>query len=139
MLAYAFINALVMAANYQQVVFQRKLVGCFLVEQIAVGDEADALVPRLVARREVGRDVVVGTDQIETFTEKGIQLRSGQELEADIIETATGLKLQLLSDIEFSIDCERRDLSKCLCYKAMMFSDVPNLAYSFGYTNASWT
>jgi cation diffusion facilitator CzcD-associated flavoprotein CzcO len=85
-----------------------------------------------------GRASVV-TDHIETFTEKGIQLRSGQELEADIIVTATGLKLQLLSDIEFSVDSERRELSKCLCYKAMMFSDVPNLAYSFGYTNASWT
>jgi len=85
-----------------------------------------------------GRASVV-TDQIDTFTEKGIQLRSGQELEADIIVTATGLKLQLLSDIEFSVDGERRDLSKCLCYKAMMFSDVPNLACSFGYTNASWT
>jgi cation diffusion facilitator CzcD-associated flavoprotein CzcO len=85
-----------------------------------------------------GRASVV-TDHIETFTEKGIQLRSGQQLEADVIVTATGLKLQLLSDIEFSVDGERRDLSKCLCYKAMMFSDVPNLAYSFGYTNASWT
>jgi cation diffusion facilitator CzcD-associated flavoprotein CzcO len=85
-----------------------------------------------------GRASVV-TDHIETFTEKGLRLRSGQELEADIIVTATGLKLQLLSGVEFSIDGERRELSKTLCYKAMMFSDVPNLAYSFGYTNASWT
>ncbi|WP_257458938.1 flavin-containing monooxygenase [Archangium lipolyticum] len=81
----------------------------------------------------------VVTDQIETFTEKGIKLRSGKELEADVVATATGLKLQLLSDIEFSIDGERRDLSKTLCYKGMMFSEVPNLAYLFGYTNASWT
>ncbi|QRK08418.1 NAD(P)/FAD-dependent oxidoreductase [Archangium violaceum] len=85
-----------------------------------------------------GRASVV-TDQIETFTEKGLALRSGQQLEADIVVTATGLELQLLSDVEFSIDGERRDLSKCLSYKAMMFSDVPNLAYTFGYTNASWT
>jgi len=85
-----------------------------------------------------GRASVV-TDHIETFTEKGLSLRSGQELEADIVVTATGLKLQLLSDIEFSIDGERRDLSKCLSYKGMMFSDVPNFAYTFGYTNASWT
>ncbi|QRO01848.1 NAD(P)/FAD-dependent oxidoreductase [Archangium violaceum] len=81
----------------------------------------------------------VVTDQIGTFTEKGLELRSGKELEADIVVTATGLKLQLLSDIEFSIDGERRDLAKTLCYKGMMFSDVPNLAYAFGYTNASWT
>jgi cation diffusion facilitator CzcD-associated flavoprotein CzcO len=85
-----------------------------------------------------GRASVV-TDHIETFTQKGLQLASGQELEADIIVTATGLKLQLLSDVVFSIDGERRDLSKSLSYKGMMFSDVPNLAYSFGYTNASWT
>ncbi|WNG52838.1 NAD(P)/FAD-dependent oxidoreductase [Archangium minus] len=85
-----------------------------------------------------GRASVV-TDQLETFTEKGLALRSGQQLEADIVVTATGLKLQLLSDVEFSIDGERRDLSKTLSYKAMMFSDVPNLAYTFGYTNASWT
>ncbi|MFE8597907.1 flavin-containing monooxygenase [Archangium violaceum] len=81
----------------------------------------------------------VATDHIETFTEKGIQLASGQELEADIIVTATGLKLQLLSDIEFSLDGARCDLSKSLSYKGMMFSDVPNLAFTFGYTNASWT
>nr|AYM53460.1 flavin-binding family monooxygenase [Cystobacter sp.] len=81
----------------------------------------------------------VVTDHIETFTEKGISLRSGQQLEADVIVTATGLKLQLLGDIEFSIDGERRELSKSLTYKGMMFSDVPNLAFAFGYTNASWT
>ncbi|HEX5752343.1 MAG TPA: NAD(P)/FAD-dependent oxidoreductase [Archangium sp.] len=85
-----------------------------------------------------GRASVV-TEHIETFTEKGLQLASGQELEADIIVTATGLKLQLLSDIEFSVDGERCNLSKSLSYKGMMFSDVPNLAFTFGYTNASWT
>jgi monooxygenase len=85
-----------------------------------------------------GRASVV-TEQIDTFTEKGLRLRSGQELEADVIVTATGLELQLLSDIAFTIDGEPRELSKSLCYKGMMFSDVPNLAYAFGYTNASWT
>jgi cation diffusion facilitator CzcD-associated flavoprotein CzcO len=103
-------------------------------------DQRVCLVPDadLFSAIKQGRASVV-TDHIETFTEKGLELRSGQELEADVIVTATGLKLQLLSDIEFSVDGERRDLSKSLCYKAMMFSGVPNLAYSFGYTNASWT
>ena len=55
------------------------------------------------------------------------------------VVTATGLKLQLLSDIAFTVDGEARDLSRSLSYRGMMFSDVPNLSYSFGYTNASWT
>ncbi|MGZ8305664.1 MAG: flavin-containing monooxygenase [Allosphingosinicella sp.] len=79
------------------------------------------------------------TGEIEGFTEAGIRLKTGEELEADIVVTATGLKLQLLSDVAFSVDGERRDLSKTLSYRGMMFSDVPNLSYSFGYTNASWT
>lgn len=79
------------------------------------------------------------TGEIDRFTENGIRLRSGEELPADIIVTATGLKLQLLSDVAFTVDGERRDLSKTLSYRGMMFSDVPNLSYSFGYTNASWT
>jgi monooxygenase len=81
----------------------------------------------------------IATGHIESFTETGIQLAGGEEIEADIIVTATGLKLQLLSDVAFSVDGERRDLSKSLSYKAMMFGDVPNLSYTFGYTNASWT
>jgi monooxygenase len=87
---------------------------------------------------KAGRASVV-TDHIETFTETGLRLRSGQELEADIIVTATGLKLQLLSGVEFTIDGAHADLSKTMSYKGMMYSDVPNLASSFGYTNASWT
>ncbi len=81
----------------------------------------------------------VVTDQIETFTEKGLKLSSGEELEADVIITATGLKLQLLSGMKVSIDGAPVDLSKTMNYKGMMFSDVPNLAATFGYTNASWT
>jgi monooxygenase len=79
------------------------------------------------------------TGEIEAFAETGIRLRDGRELEADIVVTATGLKLQLASDIVFAVDGEARDLSKTLSYRGMMFSDVPNLSYSFGYTNASWT
>ncbi|MGZ8281949.1 MAG: flavin-containing monooxygenase [Allosphingosinicella sp.] len=85
-----------------------------------------------------GKAAVV-TGEIETFTETGLRLKSGAELAADVIVTATGLKLQVLSDVQFSVDGKRCDLAKCLTYKGMMLSDVPNLSYSFGYTNASWT
>lgn len=81
----------------------------------------------------------VETDQIDTFTEKGIRLASGRELEADIIVTATGLKLNVLGDVAFSLDGKACDLSKQLVYKGFMFSGIPNLGQTFGYTNASWT
>jgi len=81
----------------------------------------------------------VVTDHIETFTEKGIRLRSGKELEADIIITATGLRMQVLSGMEIAVDGVQVSLGKTMSYKAMMYSDVPNLATSFGYSNASWT
>ena len=79
------------------------------------------------------------TGEIDSFTESGIWLKNGDTLDADIVVTATGLKLQLASDIAFTVDGEPRDLSKTLSYRGMMFSDMPNLSYSFGYTNASWT
>jgi cation diffusion facilitator CzcD-associated flavoprotein CzcO len=79
------------------------------------------------------------TDEIETFTEKGLRLRSGQELEADIIVTATGLKVQLMGGMEVWVDGAQLQLPRAMTYKGMMYSDVPNLASSFGYTNASWT
>jgi cation diffusion facilitator CzcD-associated flavoprotein CzcO len=81
----------------------------------------------------------VVTDKIERFTPTGIKLESGAELPADVIVTATGLELQLLSDVAFSVDDAPVDLSKTFNYKGMMYSDVPNMASSFGYTNASWT
>ena len=81
----------------------------------------------------------VVTDTIDTFTEEGIKLDSGEELEADIIITATGLNMQLLNGINIKIDNETLDISKKLQYKTMMFSDVPNLIATFGYTTASWT
>jgi monooxygenase len=85
-----------------------------------------------------GRASIV-TGEIEGFTEDGIRLKNGEELPADLVVTATGLKVQLLSDVAFTVDGERRNLSKTLSYRGMMFSDVPNMSYSFGYTNASWT
>jgi monooxygenase len=79
------------------------------------------------------------TDQIANFTERGIALASGNELEADLIVSATGLELQALGGIEVRVDGELIDPGKTLIYKAMMMSGVPNLVSTFGYTNASWT
>src|SRR6478736_4877212 len=78
------------------------------------------------------------TDAIETFTEKGIRLTSGQELEADIIVTATGLKLLALN-APLEVDGRQVELPETMAYKAMMLSGIPNFAFTIGYTNASWT
>ncbi len=81
----------------------------------------------------------VVTDTIERFEPAGIRLASGELLEADLVVAATGLKLQLLGGMEVVVDGREIDFSQTLGYKGMMYSDVPNLASSFGYTNASWT
>jgi cation diffusion facilitator CzcD-associated flavoprotein CzcO len=81
----------------------------------------------------------VVTDQIETFTETGLKLKSGASLDADIIVTATGLRMQLLGEMEVVVDGRKIAPHETTSYKGMMFSDVPNLASTFGYTNASWT
>jgi len=85
-----------------------------------------------------GRASIV-TDQIETFTEDGLLLKSGEHLDADIIVTATGLVLKLFSGMQLLVDGVPVDMPKTLVYKGMMFSDVPNVAFAVGYTNASWT
>ena len=85
------------------------------------------------------RKASVVTDHIETFTEKGVRLKSGAELEADLIVTATGLNLEVLSGLQISVDGKTIDPAKTFNYKGLMYSGVPNLASSFGYTNASWT
>src|SRR6202034_2911062 len=85
-----------------------------------------------------GRAIIV-TDHVDSFTPTGLKLHSGAELTADIVVTATGLKLNLLGDVVFDIDGRRAELSKSLWYKGSMLSDVPNLVALFGYTNASWT
>jgi cation diffusion facilitator CzcD-associated flavoprotein CzcO len=81
----------------------------------------------------------VVTDEIDTFTSSGIKLKDGSELEADIIVTATGLVLQVLGGLEVSVDGRAVDFAQTLNYKGMMYSDIPNMASAFGYTNASWT
>ncbi|MEO7430346.1 MAG: NAD(P)/FAD-dependent oxidoreductase [Acidimicrobiales bacterium] len=81
----------------------------------------------------------VVTDRIDSFTETGLLLESGEELEADIIVTATGLELLFIGGIELSVDGAEVDVSSVLTYKGMMLEGVPNLALAIGYTNASWT
>ncbi|MFM9851965.1 MAG: flavin-containing monooxygenase [Sphingomonadaceae bacterium] len=79
------------------------------------------------------------TDHIDTFTENGIKLKSGKELPADIIVTATGLNMQMLSGMALTIDGVPTHVSQHVLYKGIMFSNIPNLLMWFGYTNASWT
>jgi monooxygenase len=103
-------------------------------------DQRLCLVPDadLFQALKAGKAEVV-TDKIATFTERGIRLRSGRELDADIIVTATGLKLQMLGGMQVEVDGRPVTFAETTNYKGVMYSDVPNLANSFGYTNASWT
>ncbi len=103
-------------------------------------DQRLCLVPDadLFAAIRTGQAEVV-TDHVEEITETGIRLRSGRLLEADIIVAATGLKLQLMSDIRLFLDGKEQRLSGAMTYKGLMFGGLPNLSFSFGYTNASWT
>ncbi|MBR9808658.1 MAG: NAD(P)/FAD-dependent oxidoreductase [Alphaproteobacteria bacterium] len=81
----------------------------------------------------------IETDHIETFTEHGIQLKSGKTLDADIVVTATGLNLVFMNGVDVSLDGAKVNPGQLLNYKGVMLSNVPNLAVTFGYTNASWT
>ncbi len=81
----------------------------------------------------------VVTDQIDRFTEHGIKLASGRELPADVVVTATGLKLAVMGGVTFTVDGKRVNFPDTTVYKGMMYSDVPNLVQTFGYINASWT
>ncbi|HEV2998810.1 MAG TPA: NAD(P)/FAD-dependent oxidoreductase [Solirubrobacteraceae bacterium] len=85
-----------------------------------------------------GRASIV-TDRIETFTERGLRLASGEELEADLIVTATGLSLLALGGMRVAVDGREIEPSETMGYKGMMLSNIPNLAMVVGYTNASWT
>ncbi|CRZ18249.1 flavin-containing monooxygenase [Mycolicibacterium neworleansense] len=81
----------------------------------------------------------VVTDRIATFTEKGILLESGRELDADIIVTATGLNIQLFGGMTLTVDGQPVNFAETVAYKGIMLSGVPNFAFAFGYTNSSWT
>lgn len=111
-----------------------------LTPQYNPWDQRVCLVPDsdlFVALRE-GK-ASIATDEIEQFTEGGIALKSGRELPADVIVTATGLNLSRLGKVEFSVDGEPVDFSKTWYYRGAMYSGVPNLVSTFGYINASWT
>jgi len=103
-------------------------------------DERLCVVPDSDLFRSIreGKASVV-TDEIERFVEDGIELKSGNKLEADIIISATGLKLKFLGGIQVEIDGETINPADTMTYKGMMCSDVPNLSFVVGYTNASWT
>ena len=103
-------------------------------------DQRLCLVPDgdLFETLSAGRASIV-TDRIKTFTEKGLQLESGTELEADVIVTATGLNLLMLGGMRIAVDGRDIKLNETVGYKGMMLSGVPNMAVALGYTNASWT
>ena len=103
-------------------------------------DQRMCLVPNgdLFASLRSGEAEIV-TDRIETFTEGGIKLESGAELEADVIITATGLNVLFLGGMELAVDGEAVDFSKLMAYKGMMLNGIPNFVFTLGYTNASWT
>ena len=103
-------------------------------------DQRICLVPDadLFAALRSGAASVV-TDTIETFTPAGIRLASGREIPADVIVTATGLKLAMMGGARIAVDGVPVNVGQAIQYKGMMLSDVPNLAFTFGYTNASWT
>lgn len=103
-------------------------------------DQRMCLIPNgdLYEAIKSGKASVV-TDTIDTFTPTGIRLASGKELQADIVVTATGLELVTLGEMDFVVDGEPVDFANTWTYKGFAYSDVPNLASSFGYINASWT
>lgn len=102
-------------------------------QRVCVVPDAD-----LFEAMKAGKATVV-TDTIREFTETGVRLASGETIDADIVVTATGLKLKIMSGLDLVVDGEVVDLSTKMAYKGMMYNDVPNLAQAFGYTNASWT
>lgn len=102
-------------------------------QRIAVVPDGD-----LFAAIREGRASIV-TDNIDHFSERGIRLASGEELEADIVVTATGFDLAVLGDVDLVVDGEKVDVARCVTYRGIMFTGVPNLAYVFGYFRFSWT
>ena len=103
-------------------------------------DQRLCLVPDADLFEAIKQDHVdVVTDHIESFTPTGIKLKSGKELAADIIVTATGLQLEVIGGTQVTVDGKAIEFGKTFTYKGLMFSGVPNLASVFGYTNASWT
>ena len=102
-------------------------------QRIAIVPEGD-----LFAALREGKASIV-TDTIEEFTETGIRVSSGEEIEADIVVTATGFNLSAFGDVAFAVDGEPVDFSQRITWRGIMISGVPNMAYTFGYFRHSWT
>jgi cation diffusion facilitator CzcD-associated flavoprotein CzcO len=103
-------------------------------------DQRLCLVPNADLFRAIKKGTVeIVTDEIDTVTAQGIRLKSGDELPADIVITATGLQMQILAGVPFTVDGETVNFPDSYTYKGMMYSGVPNLVSTFGYINASWT
>jgi len=103
-------------------------------------DERLCLIPNGDLFKSIRKGKVsVATEDIDCFTPAGILLKTGEELKADIVVTATGLNLVTLGEVEFRIDGAPVDFSETWTYKGLAYSDVPNLISTFGYINASWT
>ncbi|MFD0331590.1 hypothetical protein ACFQZC_34190 [Streptacidiphilus monticola] len=115
-------------------------VGTHFTPQYNPWDERLCVVPDGDLFRAIGSGrAQVVTDRIDRFTSTGIRLRSGAELEADVVVTATGLNLLAFGGIELTVDGREVRLNETVAYKGMMLSGVPNFAFTVGYTNASWT
>jgi monooxygenase len=103
-------------------------------------DQRLCLVPDADLFRALGSGKAeIVTDRIASFNAKGIETESGAQLDADVVVTATGLNLLFLGGMRISVDGVEPDIAKAMTYKGMMLSDVPNFAFTLGYTNASWT
>jgi monooxygenase len=102
-------------------------------QRIAIVPDGD-----LFAALREGKASIV-TDTIETFTEKGVRVSSGEELEADVVVSATGFNLSVLGDVAFTVDGEEVDFTEHVTWRGLMISGIPNMAYVFGYFRHSWT
>jgi monooxygenase len=151
-------NVLLMMGSYQlsrrRPKLMRKLIRAGVKKALPVGYDVDThfnptydpwdqrlcLVPDndLFKAMSAGKAAVV-TDEIVRFTDSGVMLKSGRELPADIVVTATGLIVKMMGGIGLSLDGEPVTPARRLVYKGMMLEGIPNLMFAFGYTNASWT
>jgi monooxygenase len=160
-MAYAFtrwknviLTILIYQLSRRRPAAMKKLVRKLLAQQLPADYDIDAhfsptydpwdqrlcLVPDGDLFKAIGDgSVSIATDRINTFTETGVELASGARLEADLIVTATGLNLLALGGVQLSVDGEPVDIRRRMVYKGMMLSGVPNFAFAFGYSNASWT
>jgi cation diffusion facilitator CzcD-associated flavoprotein CzcO len=103
-------------------------------------DQRICLVPNGDLFRSLRRgDASVVTGTIDTFTPTGVRLTTGEQLEADVVITATGLTLKPFGGVDLVVDGEKVDVTEAMAYKALMLSGIPNFAFTMGYSNASWT